>query len=106
MSVEPGRKVRYSSDIGWKIIWKRLGLGMTFKEISKDLHIAQSTAHRIYKKFVLTGSVDAAKPRKRYECHKLDEYHELLLIALILEKIHVCIYMKCATKLNKQQGSK
>lgn len=92
MSAEPGRKVAYSKDIGWRVVWKRIGLEMTFKDIGIDLNIAASTAHRIYQRFERTGSVNPAPPRRRPECRKLDELHELLVIALVTE--NPCISLK------------
>ena len=68
-----------------------LGLEMSFKEISEHLQIATSTVHRIYKRFELTGDVEPMKPRRRYECRKLDAHHELLLIVLINE--NPCMYL-------------
>ena len=53
---------------------------MSFKEISEHLQIATSTAHRIYKRFELTGDVEPMKPRKRYECRKLDAQNPCLYL--------------------------
>ena len=91
MSAEPGRKVGYSSDIGWRVVWRRLGMEMAFKDISKHLQIAPSTAHRIFKRFQLTGDVKPLKQKNRYDCRKLDTHHELFIIALIME--NPCIYL-------------
>ena len=62
---------------------------MSFREISKHLQIATSTAYRIYKKFELTGDV---KQPSRQHCRKLDANHELLLIAMIIE--NPCLYLR------------
>ena len=104
MSAEPGRKVAYSTDLRWRIVWKRLALEMTFKEISNRLHISVSTAHSIYKQFERTGSVEASKSRERHECRKLDCFHELLIIALVAENpcmsLHeICMQIEEATGL-------
>ena len=88
MSAEPGRKAGYSSDIDWRVIWRRLGMEMTFKEIATHLQIA---AHRIYHRFEITGSVDALKQGMRPQCRKLDDHHELLVIALLME--NPCLYL-------------
>ena len=82
-SIEPGRTKAYSSDIGWRIIWQRTGMGFTFREIAERLHISVGTAHRIYARFVYTGDVAPCDRAKRPESRKLDEYHELFIIALI-----------------------
>ena len=68
---------------------------MSFKEITEYLQIATSTTHRIYKRFELTGDVEPMKPRRRYECRKLDAHHELLLIALINENSYMYLHKIC-----------
>ena len=56
-----------------------------FYKIARNLNIATSTAHQVYKKFVLTGLVGAKKQRQRQEVRALNEHSELLVVALILE---------------------
>ena len=53
-NIECGRKFAYSSDIKWRVVWRRLGMEMTYKDIGKGLHIAPSTAHRISKLLVMS----------------------------------------------------
>ncbi len=45
MSAEPGRKTAYSTDIGWRVVWRRIGMEQNFTEIGARLQIASSTAH-------------------------------------------------------------
>lgn len=89
MSAEPGRKKAYSSDIGWRVVWGRLALSMSFRDIALHLQIATSTAQRIYTRFELTGDVQPVN-RSR-QCRVLDDHHELLLIALVME--NPCLYL-------------
>ena len=56
-SIESARTRAYSPDIGWRIVWQRSGMGLTFKEIATRLQIGVGTAHRIYTRFVNTGDV-------------------------------------------------
>lgn len=93
-SAEPSRKKAYSADIGWRVVWRRLGMEMTFKEISLHLQIAPSTAYRIFMRFESTGSPInmTSKQQKREECRKLDDHHELLILALVAE--NPCLYLR------------
>ena len=43
-SAEPARTIPYSPDIGWKVVWQRLGMGLTFKRIATRLQIGVGTA--------------------------------------------------------------
>ena len=79
------------------VVWRRLGLDMTFREISTHLQISTSTAHRIYRKFEETGDVSPVRHNRCPDHRKLDDHHEFLLIAIVME--NPCyIYMKCVAK--------
>jgi CRP-like cAMP-binding protein len=56
-SAEPTRTRAYSSDIGWRVVWFRIRLGIKFYDIAARLNIGVGTAHRIFAKFVATGDV-------------------------------------------------
>ena len=85
MSVEPGRTTAYSPDIGWRVVWQRLGMELAFRDISRKLQIAVGTAHRIYKRFEESGDVAASKKPLRYETRKLDDLNELLVMGLVID---------------------
>ena len=92
MSIEPGRKTVYSTDIRWRIVWRRLGMEMKFKDIAKELHIAPSTAYRIYKQFKTTGDAELKeKPQFRYDVRKLNAHYELLIIGMLMQ--NPCMYL-------------
>ena len=55
MSAEPNRKRAYSSDIRWRIVYQRVGMGLTYPKIATNLNIALSTSHRTFEQ---TGTVD------------------------------------------------
>ena len=78
-SAEPSA---YSTDIGWRVVWQRIGMGLTYKEIAYRLQIAVGTAHRLYES---TGDVAPLKRAERYELRKLDNLHEIYIIGLICE---------------------
>lgn len=60
-------------------------MGLSFREIASRLQIGVGTAHRIYTKFVDTGEVSPAPRRPRPDSRKLDDLHELFIIAIIAE---------------------
>ena len=91
-SAEPGRKTPYSPDIGWRVVWQRLGMEMQFRDIASRLQIATSTAHRIFKRFEESGDVAPSKQSSRLNARKLDEHHELLIIAIVIE--NPCVYLR------------
>lgn len=96
-SAEPGRKRAYSSDIGWRIVWQRLGMNRNFQDIAAHLQIATSTAHRIFARFQETGEVDPDCDHSNDRSHlrKMDEHHELFLIALVAENPSVYLREIC-----------
>ena len=85
LSAEPAQTTAYSPDIGWRVVWQRLGKDSTFKQIGKRLQIAPSTAHRIFSRFRDTGNVAPLKQPSREDARKLDGHHELFIIAMIHE---------------------
>ena len=52
--IEPARKVAYSSDIAVRVVWQRLGMGLSFRDIAKRLQIGLGSAYRMYRRFVQT----------------------------------------------------
>ena len=61
MSAEPNRKKAYSPDSRWRVVYQRLGMGLSYSKISTNLNIALSTAHRTFSLFERTGRVDPSK---------------------------------------------
>ena len=68
-------------------------MGLTFKNIASNLSISIGTVHNIYKLFEETGEVHPKKPRKRPGKAKLDSYHQLFIIGIVLETT-LCILVK------------
>lgn len=96
MSAEPGRKRAYSTDIRLRIVYQRIGMGLTFNTIARHLNVATSTVHRIFKQFELNGDIVAASPRShRPEIRLLDERCELIVIGLILESPTLYLHEVC-----------
>ena len=62
-----------------------------FKDITSCLQISVSTAHRIFKRFEDTGDVTVSKQQSRPCYWKLDDLHELFIIAIVME--NPCMYL-------------
>ena len=85
-SAEPCRRKAYHSDLRWRIVWQRLALELTFKQIATRLNIAISTAKSIYSLFEITGDVEPKLTcGSRRELRKLDDHMELFILGLILD---------------------
>ena len=86
-SAEPARTTAYSPDIGWRVVWQKLGMDLTFRQIADRLQIAVGTAHRIFKRFMDTGDVSPTSQTgvSRYKLRKLDQYHDLYILCMISE---------------------
>ena len=85
MSAEPGRKVPYSTDLRWRMVWQRFAMELTLECIAGRLNVAVSTVHATCKKFEETGDVEPAKQPTRLGIRKLDEHHEQLILAILME---------------------
>ena len=78
------------------VVWRQLGLDMTFREISRHLQISTSTAHRIYRKFEETGDVSPVRHNRCPDHRKLDDHHEFLLIAIVMENPCLHLHEMCS----------
>ena len=58
---EPARTSAYSADIAIRVVWQRLGMGMTFRDIAERLHLGLGSAHRLYRRFIETGNLEKAE---------------------------------------------
>ena len=95
-SAEPARTTAYSPDIGWRVVWQRIGMGLAFKEIAIRLQIGVGTAHRLYARYVDTGDVAPKMQPARPDARKLDNLHELYIIALVHENPALYLHEICA----------
>lgn len=84
-SAEPCRRKAYHSDLRWRVVWQRLALELSYKQIALRLNIAISTAKGIFSLFEVTGDVEPKLIGPRPEQRKLDDYMELFILGLILE---------------------
>jgi len=84
-SIESGRitATAYSKDLRWRIVWQHIAMGLKFIDIAENLWISAGTAYNIVKRLQLTGDVGVKKHPKKDK--KLDQYHEIYIINLILD---------------------
>ena len=78
-SAEPRRTAGYSRDIGWRVIWQKVGMGLTFRQVAFRLQLAVSTRD--------TGDLSQHKRNgKRHTSNrKLDELHELYILGMLAD---------------------
>ena len=88
MSAEPSRRIPYSVDIRWRVVWQRIAMNLTFQQISTRLNIDPSTAYRVYNLFKITGDVQPKLQKGviRPEAQKLNNSLELFIVGLIIEQ--------------------
>ena len=100
MSAEPGRKKAYSSDLRWCIVYQRLAMNLPFEKIAHNLNVAVSTAHRTYRLFEESGSVDPLSLGTRLDCRSLDPHSELYVIGVIMENPSLYLGELCSVIMN------
>lgn len=88
MSIEPTRRIPYSADMRWRMVWQHLALDLTFKEIARNLNVDPSTACRINNLFLITGDVQPKMRAgmRREDIRKIDSNVELFIVGLILDE--------------------
>ena len=45
-SAEPGRKKAYSEDIRWRIVWQKIALNCSFRDMAQNLNIQRVALQR------------------------------------------------------------
>ena len=71
-------------------------MGLAFKEIAIRLQIGVGTAHRLSVRDVDTGDVAPKMQPARPDARKLDNLHELYIIALVHENPALYLHKICA----------
>ena len=85
MLAEPNRKAPYLSDMRWRIMWKKLGMDLTYRQIARNLSISIETLYYVLKLFEEIGEVSPKKP-EREDMKKIDNSGELFILGLLEEK--------------------
>ena len=83
MSAEPSRKKAYHSDVRWRIVYQRIGMGFTFDKIAKNLNVATSTVHRTFTFFLQSGDVEPLPRNRSNSLRKMDPCSELYVLGLV-----------------------
>ena len=85
-SCEPGRKKAYSEDLRWRVVWQKEAMGLKLKEIARNLSIDTSTACRIHRKFISSGSVSKKLyPSGSRPTKKLTDTVQMLILNIVVE---------------------
>ena len=93
-SAEPCRRVPYSADLRWRIVWRRIGMEQSFRDIARSLNISVGTAFNIFKIFEETGNVD---PKKReFSGNIVTDRIAIMILAIIFENPN--LYLKEMTQ--------
>ena len=85
-SAEPNRRRAYGSDLRWRIVFQRFGMGLRYDNIARNLNVATSTAYRICARFKATGEVQpSSRDKHRPYLRSLDQQSQLYVVGLIIE---------------------
>ena len=85
MSAEPRRKAPYAADLRWRMVWQRIGMGLSYRTIATNLNVALGTVHHINSRFEQNGDVQPNRVPQRTDHRLLSHSDELFIIGLIIE---------------------
>ena len=87
-SCERNRKVAYSEDLRWRMVWQKSILGYTYEQVASNLNVDKSTVWRTVKLFDETG--DVTKKSYSYSLgkspRKLTRPVELTILHVVLSR--------------------
>ena len=72
-SDEPGRKLAYSDDIRWHIVWQKIGMELPYRTIASNLNVSLGTVHNIYQRYVDTGIVTPKQQPCKQQLRSLNQ---------------------------------
>ena len=91
-SYEPQRSSSYSKDLRWRMVYQRLGLGLTFKTIGNNLGVDSSTVHRAVERYLSTGDLE----KKKYDAsglkRKLTDEMKYFIIHVVLDNPGIMLH--------------
>ena len=108
-SISPSRTFPYSNDLCWRMIWQKLGLGLSIKTVARSLCVNPSTVSRIVANFDTTGDVmkrpypKNARPYKKIDkpcpAHNITYsapfLHELQKAVCVLTRVYLSVPSLC-----------
>ena len=59
MSADPSRTKAYSFDLRWRVVWQRIAMELSYRDVANRFYITVGTAYNTFQLFQRTGSVDA-----------------------------------------------
>ena len=91
------------TDLRWRIVFQRIGMGLQYDKIAQNLNVSTSTAYRICARFDVTGEVQPTLNKHRPYLQRLDQQSQLYVVGLIMENpalylaeiTYASTYMKC-----------
>jgi len=83
MLIEQNRKVAYSSDIRWRIVWQVTAMNLPYRTTSAHLNVSVGTVSNIMQRYNSTGDIEPLKQPPRENARKLDELHADYLLHLL-----------------------
>ena len=94
-SCQESRSAAYETDLRWRMVWQREGLGFTLKQVADNLNVDKSTVQRIVSTFRESGSVskktyptgDDIKPNKL-----LSESVQLYILHIVLQNPSIYLW--------------
>ena len=91
-SAEPCRRAPYSADLRWRIVWRRIGMEQSYRDIaqSQSLNVSTGTAFNIVKIFEETGDVDFK--HREYSVQIITDRIAMMIVAIIFESLS--LYLK------------
>ena len=85
-SAEPGRTRAYGTNLRWRIVFQRFGMGLRYAKIVQNLNVSTSTAYRICALFEAMGEVrPVSQHAHRPYLRRLDQRGQLHVVGLIIK---------------------
>ena len=89
-SAEPLRTSAYSSDMRWRMVYQHDVLGLSCREVARNLNVDASTVSRVTSRFEQTGGVDVKS--RQGAPRKLTAMDEFLIMENILNQPSMYLY--------------
>ena len=85
-SCEPDRTADYSEDLRWRMVYQRIGVGRSYREIAESLNVDQSTVMRTVALFEETGDVQKRRYPSNDGTTKLTDLGKVILLEVVISK--------------------
>ena len=85
-SCEPDWTVDYSEDLRWRMVYQRIGVGRSYREIAESLNVDQSTVMTTVALFEETGDVQKRRYPPNAGTTKLTDLGKVILLEVVISK--------------------